>query len=185
MSQPCTSLPVAAMNCWNSSTVTGVADMLSGREMTTQCIGISNGAAFSARGAPCLNRPVGNTTMLGQVGQSRMIVPGAGIAAGALTGACGSGVCRPKNQAAIANSANPNPAIRERVPERGFQPWLRLAGAGSSASGLVSTSDTDGINSGAGTGSRGAGDGSRGAGNGSRGAGKGSRGAGVLAVRIP
>src|ERR1700722_5758267 len=99
------SLPVAAMNCWNSSTVTGFADILTGLPMTTQCTGISNGEPFSAWTAPCLNRPVGSSTMLGQVGQSRMTVPGAGIAAGTLTAAgSGAGVCRPKNQAAIANS---------------------------------------------------------------------------------
>src|SRR5882724_12942534 len=97
------SAPVSATNCWKSSTVTAFDDMLK-VPMATQCSGVSNAVApLSARSDPCLNRPRGNTTMAGQVGQSRITVPGSGTAAAAAIGASlGADACCAKNQAATA-----------------------------------------------------------------------------------
>src|SRR5882757_3391784 len=94
--------PVSAMNCWKSSTVTALDDMLNEGPMATQCSGVSNAVApLAARSDPCLNRPPGNTTMAGQVGQSRITVPGSGTAAAAAIGASlGPDACCAKNQAA-------------------------------------------------------------------------------------
>src|ERR1700734_1527926 len=76
------SRPLAAMNCWNSSTVTAFVDMAKGRLMATQCSGFSNNAApLAASAEPCLNRPAASIVMTGQVGQSWITLPAFGTAA--------------------------------------------------------------------------------------------------------
>src|SRR5882762_3654925 len=113
------SRPVAAMNCWNSSTVTAFVDIASGRPMVTQCSGFSNGAApLSVRADPCWNRPVGSTVMPGHVGQSCTTVPGFGTAGDEIA-ATGAGAWRAKNQttAATMNTAALNPIARAIAPD--------------------------------------------------------------------
>src|SRR3984885_14310372 len=119
---------VSVMNCSKSSTVTAFDDMLKPGPMTTQCSGDSTAEPFSARGEPCLNRPPGNTTMVGHVGQSRITVPGSGTAAvdASTDASLAAGARRIKYQAANATTATANTAtaaltITGRATE--ISPW--------------------------------------------------------------
>src|ERR1700689_165102 len=122
MSQPCMSLPVAATNSRNSSTVTALLDSAIGWAIITQCSGFSNVEEFSAGDDPCSNRPVGSTVSTGQVGQSRIVVPGgitAAVGGAGLLGA-GDGRCT-TNQIAEASNTNAAPIRIARGGVRKFQ----------------------------------------------------------------
>ncbi len=92
------SRPVAAMNAPNSVTVIVFVDMANGLPIVTQR-GEDGGIAASrpVPFAPCLNRPAGSTVSTGQVGQSRMTVPGMGAgadeSAAAFSGPCAGNGC--------------------------------------------------------------------------------------------
>src|SRR5260370_28103311 len=87
--------------------------------MVTQCSGLVNDEPLSVRAALCLNRPAGSTVMAGQVGQSRITVPGLGAAADEPAGtSVGAGAWRAKNHAtaATSNTAALNPIARAIAP---------------------------------------------------------------------
>src|SRR5580698_3342056 len=130
------SLPVDATNSRNSSTVTALVDSALGWELNTQCSGFSNAEPFSAGAEPCSKRPVGSTVKTGQVGQSRIVVPGCIAAAtlGAVVLGTGGGRRTP-NQIAAASNTIAVPIHSARGGVRKFQRQPRTF-KGNSASAL-------------------------------------------------
>ena len=116
VSQPCIFRPVAATNCWNSSTVTALVDM-AGRLIITQCSGFSNDAEpLSVTAEPCWKRPAGRTVMPGHDARSRITVPDLGVPALWAQAPAPVPGCRPtiETTAAIVNTAaSPTPVARK------------------------------------------------------------------------